>query len=162
MNDPALSRRSFLMGVFSLTVVAASGVPSVADVPRIYADGGHCDADGLEALMEGRPFILENDAITAVEGLIRRGSFLLRRTLVARPKTQLEIRECTFWAAEEFDGDSMIVFKEGSSVVMERCILGGPRHRTTSVVITPDTPDLFALLHERYSPRLPASALRAV
>lgn len=136
MVELELSRRNFLKGVLSLTAVAATGLPAAPAVPRIYGDGVHCDVDGLQALIEGRPFIVESESIVAVEGLIRRGQFLLSRTLDVQPKAHLEILESEFVAAEGFEGDDLCRFlpreRVSGEVVIKYCIF---RHLPTHTVL---------------------------
>jgi hypothetical protein len=79
------NRRSFLKGL--LTVAAVSCVPVVVDamprVPRIVGDGVHDDWAGLQAAIDGKPFICEDNLILAREGsvTINGGDFLISKTL---------------------------------------------------------------------------------
>lgn len=78
-----LSRRSFLGGVMALTASTAlpiRGAFALA-LPTIWGDGVHDDAPGLNALLQGLPFHVENDDVVAIDGMIRQGTFLIGSTL---------------------------------------------------------------------------------
>ena len=60
-----LTRRSFLRGL--LTVAAVSIAPATilhADIPRIVGDGIHDDTLGLQAALDGKPFVCEGCVVS--------------------------------------------------------------------------------------------------
>ncbi len=63
----SIDRRSFLRGI--LTVSALSVLPAVPvlAIPTIKADGVHDDAPGLNAFLNGRPFLVERSGILVAE-----------------------------------------------------------------------------------------------
>jgi len=60
-----LSRRLFLGG--AIAVAGASIIPAQA-MPRIVGDGVHDDADGINALIAGRPVSIENTGLALNSG----------------------------------------------------------------------------------------------
>ena len=89
------TRRSFLKGALALTTIAASGIPALAEIPRIYGNGVHDDAPGLQALFDGLPVEIENERIVAVEGRVENGTFALSRTVHVR-SDRIEVVGCEF------------------------------------------------------------------
>lgn len=82
-----VSRRSFLRGAMALTAVTIAQPSMVlASVPTIYGDGIHDDHAGLQALIDGKPFRVQNEAsaFQASSGIIRGGTFAIGDTLVIR------------------------------------------------------------------------------
>lgn len=82
-----VDRRSFLRGALS---VAASSliIPSAGlaaqSLPAIYGDGIHCDADGIEALSDGRSVDVIGDGFRIIQGvhpMLLNGRFLFRRPI---------------------------------------------------------------------------------
>src|SRR5687768_14897749 len=86
-NMPTIevTRRSFLRGALAISVVPL--LPSLAFVPTIYGDGVRDDAPGLQALIDGKPFNVEGEGFTALEGWISGGNFRLERGLIIRKNT---------------------------------------------------------------------------
>lgn len=82
--DTTLSRRSFIRGAISLIAVAASSKYTFAK-PRIWGDGVHDDAPGLNAMFAGEDFVTSTDFIRDADvtgsAQINGGEFLLRSPL---------------------------------------------------------------------------------
>ena len=78
-----LTRRSFLRGLF--TIAAVSVVPATllqADLPRIVGDGIHDDTAGLQAALDGKPFICEGNVVRGTQSLhIGEGMYRISDTL---------------------------------------------------------------------------------
>lgn len=115
-----LTRRTFLRGALSLAALSAAPVAVMARlaVPTIYGDLIHDDTDGLQAALDGRPFIVEG---TLVEGgaapHLQRGAFLISRTLrVTRPRTF--INQCHFRAV---DGVDTFLSCESDRTIISEC-----------------------------------------
>lgn len=85
MTEINLSRRSFLGGALSVAVIASvpAGISASPEIPRIYGNGRHDDAPGLQALIDGKPFICENDIVFSAgnDVYIVGGYFLLSKDL---------------------------------------------------------------------------------
>ena len=81
-----LSRRSFLRGTLSLTVLAATGLPVGAGIPTIHGNGVDDDTDGLQALFDGKPVHVEGETVVATDGYLSGGSFVVSRTLTLAGK----------------------------------------------------------------------------
>lgn len=104
-----LSRRSFLGGVMALTASTAlpiRGAFALA-LPTIWGDGVHDDAPGLNALLQGLPFHVENDDVVAADGVIRGGSFIIGEPIRITVSDFL-VAECRFLTTPNFDGPMMI------------------------------------------------------
>jgi hypothetical protein len=99
-----ISRRSFLNGALSLSVVTVA--PSfAAPVPQIYGDGVNDDWSGLQAMFDGQPFEVHGDPgrFIAKSGHVEGGTFLLRRGLYINSKN-VTITNCEFIGERDFDG----------------------------------------------------------
>ncbi len=90
-----LSRRLFLGGSISLLGAALLPQPVIA-LPTIYGDGVTCDAAGLQALIDGAPFHVANEALTVREGLgITGGVLRLTRSLKVRNNMAFSLSNLT-------------------------------------------------------------------
>lgn len=77
-----LTRRTLLRGL--LTVAAATVIPLPAGLiaPRIVGDGIHDDWAGLQAAIEGKPFLCDGQAIIGPESvLLNGGTYRLTHSL---------------------------------------------------------------------------------
>ena len=92
---PELSRRFFLSGAISL--IAASTfepLPSMANVPRIYADRKHDDTSGLGALFRHEPVIFSRDniGVDKHKGItFHTGRFKITQTLELPPGLKVKV-----------------------------------------------------------------------
>jgi hypothetical protein len=115
-----LSRRSFLRGTLALAgTVALQPAFTLLSVPKIWADGIHDDAPGLNALFARQPVEVVDDAVSILQGehiSLRNGIYRIGSTLFVRDHTY--ISGITVKAAPEFSGDYLINAKgEFNSVV---------------------------------------------
>jgi hypothetical protein len=93
-----LSRRSFLGGILAVgaatTVVAAIPLDLT---PRIWADGIHDDYAGLQAALNGKPFVCEDSVIADTDSvIIRYGTFRISAALKLRD-ARINIGHCHFF-----------------------------------------------------------------
>lgn len=109
-----LSRRRFLSGVLSVaatSVIAGSGLARA--MPRIIADGVHDDGPGLNALFDGRPVDIVNDAVRIIRGdgiFLAKGTFrACERLVISRPDTWLIGNGFIFDIRDELDGYAITV-----------------------------------------------------
>ncbi len=124
----SLSRRSFFSGTLAFTALAIlpTAVKALAR-PAIFCDGIHCDADGLEAIMEGRPFEIAEGAMGTFqnhgEWIIRNGLMSIRRTLCMRGhKGTFENGALTM--LPDFQGDCMVsITDDCASFTFKNCTL---------------------------------------
>ena len=81
-----LSRRSFLRGALAVIgATVAPALPSMADIPRIVGDGIHDDTAGLQAALDGKPFIADDMVIRTADQLkITKGIFKITEMLTIR------------------------------------------------------------------------------
>lgn len=102
-----LSRRSFLRGVLALSVTPA--LAKLPMLPTIYGDGVHDDLPGLQAMIDGEPFHIENGGFVASEGEISGGQFILSRTLrIGRALARLNISDCRISTTPDFQDSAII------------------------------------------------------
>ena len=96
--DTTISRRFFLQG--ALSVAALSVVPSaMADAPRIVGDGIHDDTAGIQALLDGRPFVCDDERIAISDDdhvYLTGGLFRTTRTIYYARRCNVTISRCTF------------------------------------------------------------------
>lgn len=139
-----VSRRSFLRG--ALTVAAASLVPVSAakalgldDVPTLWGDGVHDDTEGLQALIDGKPFeiagsgFIARDLNDAFE--LRDGCFTINHGLhIYKASKRGRVYDNWFIAGALFpENETMLTIHPGSeSFEIVRCIFMGPRGRTAT------------------------------
>jgi hypothetical protein len=120
-----LSRRSFLGGVLTLAAVTVAARYQFAK-PRIWADGTHDDAPGLNAMFAGEDFLtdvpdlIRNGDWESIVGL-RGGAFMLGSKLIlGNPTKSFSIHSCRFTALDIFGDGEMLQIREGvrdSSIV---------------------------------------------
>lgn len=94
-----MKRRDFLRGVLSATVITT--VPPLAlaaSIPVIYADGIHDDADGLQALFDGKPVRVDGKDVIVTEGRLCNGRFRVSRTVIVR-SPRIGVSHCEFQKA---------------------------------------------------------------
>lgn len=118
----AFSRRSFLGGVIALAAYStAPKIVRAMDAPRIWADGLHDDAPGLNALFAGEPVDIEAvRGVVDARGIVSNGIFLIRSPL-KMAGDNLAISTCRFTAPEDFQGDHAVSFS-GRNCLVERCL----------------------------------------
>lgn len=107
-----INRRWFLGG--SLALVGALSVPAsqftTSQLPILWGDGIHDDADALNAIGAGNPFIVEKTGIVEHEcGFLQDASFLISRPITFRPKA-IHVKNCVFQSTDDFEGDAMLRF----------------------------------------------------
>lgn len=85
------SRRSFLKGLLTVAAVSVAAPAALLnnDIPRIVGDGLHDDTLGLQAALDGKPFICEGQMVFGGDRVeITGGRFRISKTLtIARPHT---------------------------------------------------------------------------
>lgn len=115
-----VSRRSFLGGALSLFAATAIPAGAFASVPVIYGDGISDDTAGLNALLAGEPFRVENSGVLAIsdEGyaVVRDGNFRVTGPLYAR-RDNVDISYCRF----VFSGEGPVLSLEGSYGSVRNC-----------------------------------------
>lgn len=84
-----MKRRTFLAGAVSLIAVPVLAKYSFAK-PRIWGDGVHDDANGLQALLNGEPFVTDlpgiwQDGVVDGSVYLTGGIFKVGKTLYVRP-----------------------------------------------------------------------------
>mgnify|MGYP003532364937 CR=1 FL=1 len=98
-----LSRRYFLGGTIAVVAAAVVG-PHLHRIPTIWAGGIHDDADGLQALMSGKPFVVAGEGMTARSGTLRGGSYLVGHTLAPDGRVDIVVHNATFTALPSLRG----------------------------------------------------------
>lgn len=109
------TRRDFLRGALSLTVVAVA-LPSMDalasdGVPLIVGDGAHDDAPGLNAMFSGKPFMVEGEGFVAQGGELRDGVFGIRSTIVVDQNHTISMDRCRIITLPGFEGDYVLHVK---------------------------------------------------
>lgn len=96
------TRRSFLSGAISLLAVSTFVPPATAlmgnGYPRIFGDGRNYDAEGFQALFDGKDVIIPSDkiGINGTAGIIfHKGTFVIDREIYTNGK-QLIIENAQF------------------------------------------------------------------
>jgi hypothetical protein len=119
-----VSRRSFLRGALAVTAVAVSQPSLVlASVPTIHGDGIHDDHAGLQALIDGKPFRVADEAGAAFQassGIIQSGTFAIGETLRLRGE-YIRINQCRFLSLPGFKGDHMVNVERGAVGAITKC-----------------------------------------
>lgn len=93
-----LSRRLFLRGALAVTAASFAPVPVASILPRIWGDGVYEDTDGLQAALDGRPFLCEGNMVSGGDYnvAISNGDFRISRTLhIRRPGTLISYSRFT-------------------------------------------------------------------
>lgn len=100
-----LSRRGILGGMLSILAASTTQIiPAPAralsgnSIPRIFGDGKNYDAEGFQALFDGKDVIIPQDKlqITAAKGIIfHRGTFVMDREVYTHGCV-LQIENATF------------------------------------------------------------------
>lgn len=105
-----LNRRSFLRGLFTVAAVSiAPALPMHADLPRIVGDGIHDDTAGLQAALDGRPFVCEGDIVSsATEVTITGGEYKLSKTLRTPVDRYFRITNARFDGGAIPEGDCVL------------------------------------------------------
>jgi len=116
-----LNRRSFLGGALALAVTPVLA-PLAASLPVIYGDLKHDDWAGLQAMMDGQSFRIEDEDVRASEGALQYGMFTLSRKLVIR-RNDFRMDQCYFASREDFEGSSLIEVNGTQMLYMSECIL---------------------------------------
>ncbi len=114
-----ISRRFFLGGALVVAATAVVANPTLAmlapDIPRIYGDGVHDDAPGLNACFAGRPFVCDGSFIRADADFVEivGGVFLISESIrVSSYGKRIHLSDCRFNTAPEFKRcDSMFIVK---------------------------------------------------
>lgn len=102
VDQPVLSRRSFLGGAIVAVAVATLPLGRLTGVPIIWGDGFHDDTAGLQALFDGRPFRVADERAgrcyqSAGSVHLAGGHYRLSDTLeVGRNGQTAEIVGCSF------------------------------------------------------------------
>jgi hypothetical protein len=95
-----LSRRFFLGGAISLLAASTfDPLPSMANLPRIYADRQHDDTGGLGALFRNEPVIFsrENIGVDKHKGItFHAGRFKVTQTLELPPGLKVKVEGIEF------------------------------------------------------------------
>lgn len=88
-----LSRRSFLKitGVGLAAIAAPIAFSKIGRLPVIIGDGVHDDTKGLQAAMDGKPFVCESGLVTSTNGTIelRGGEYLITSPLNVKAGTTI-------------------------------------------------------------------------
>lgn len=130
-----MSRRGFLRGLAGAAAVAVLAVPVVELVarealPRIVGDGIHDDTAGLQAAVDGRPFISDVVRVIDVDGrrtvLLGEGEFRIGSAVELANVHDMTIDGGTLVA----EGDCAFNFKgmTRNVTVQNMCIKLRPRH----------------------------------
>lgn len=113
-----MNRRSFLRGslcVAGASVVVAKGI--IPNVPRIVGDGIHDDTEGIQAALNGEPFLCDGSVISNATDLwFDSGNFRLTKTLFVKRDWQ-SIRRMHCFA----DHDEPILDVTASNVYIGDC-----------------------------------------
>lgn len=77
-----LTRRSFLGGLLAVTAVAIINPPKLHSYPVLYADGKRDDAPALQAMLDGKPYIVEGELIKSTKQFkISGGDYRVNKSL---------------------------------------------------------------------------------
>ncbi len=109
------NRRQFLRG--SLSIVGALALPdfrlSYPDLPVLWGDGVHDDADALNALARGEPFAVESIGLFEYDsGYLKGGHFLISRPVIFG-KIPFHVEGVRFEAAPDFSANEAMLIIEG-------------------------------------------------
>jgi hypothetical protein len=112
-----MNRRSFLRGMLGVAALSIVPAPllSQANIPRIVGDGVHDDTAGIQAALDGQPFICDGCFFVGTQE-VHFGASLHRVT-----KTLIVRRSDT-----QFVDTRLIVDHQGDAVhldCVERCVL---------------------------------------
>lgn len=114
-----MNRRWFLGG--SLGIAGAVALPALKlvdpDIPVLWGDGIHDDADALNALAGGEPFVVDNTGLFEYgSGYLKGGEFLISRPVIFG-KIPFHVEGACFQAASDFpanEGMLIVGFGEPS------------------------------------------------
>jgi hypothetical protein len=111
-------KRAFLRGIMATAAVAATTLPAIADtVPTIYGDGRRDDTAGLQALLDGKPFRIDGEVVTAAADCIIYGDFRISDTLeMGRSKSSLRYKSFE-WIGKQTKPKSKSVYPHKSVTV---------------------------------------------
>lgn len=112
-----ISRRFFLGGV--IAVAAGQLVKPAFAMPMIFGDGIHDDTRGLNALLAGEPFHVENEGVIVHEGNILGGTFKITDTLYLRDNV---IISGSGFLVPEWKSDRPIFDGQGRDCLIKDCM----------------------------------------
>lgn len=113
-------RRSFLRGVITLTALAAIR-PALAlteNLPTIYCNHANDDWAGLQAAIDGKPFLIEGKRVVAGNMLVENGDFIISRTLNINAH-HFTMRNCRFEMTRDFPAGDSVFNVSGNYVTLE-------------------------------------------
>lgn len=97
-----LTRRSFLGGLLAITAVAIVNPPKFNIYPVLYMNGEDDDSPALQAMLDGKPYIVEGELIKGTKSILG-GEYFLHSTLEVN-NDHVTIAEAIFVAAPNFRG----------------------------------------------------------
>lgn len=108
-----LNRRSFLRGVLAVTAVSITPTPLIAaDVPQIVGNGIHDDTAGIQAAIDGQPFVCEGQLIAGTKEIsLGAGTYRVSKTLRVVGRDRIRFTGAHFLVAHS---DPFVYF-EGST-----------------------------------------------
>ncbi|ANV24462.1 hypothetical protein BA939_11300 [Rhizobium sp. S41] len=96
-----------------LTVAAVATVVSPIDLvtqklPVLYADGINDDTDAVNALVNGKPFVVEGQVVEAKSGVLRGANIMISRPIEVSKPDGCIIADCIIRCMPNFKGEHML------------------------------------------------------